>query len=224
MPTIIDFKNKNWSLSFARLLQNNVMNFVKEKGECSVMLTGGRSAENLYKSWANYSGFKGLKNVTFYVGDERIVTTLHPKSNSAMIEKTLFSLGIPTNCKFRKVDCDCLDPIQIAVNYEKLLPKVVDVLLLSVGEDGHIASLFPHDDALKPSDRLFVPIRNKIEGFSRVSITPKYIRRATLVYVLAIGPSKSMSIKLAMMNPESIGEYPARLVLGSTWITNGLTD
>jgi 6-phosphogluconolactonase len=62
-----------WALESAVLIQQRINDTLVECGDCSVMLTGGRSAERLYLSWAELSAFSRMKKVRFYFGDERCV-------------------------------------------------------------------------------------------------------------------------------------------------------
>jgi 6-phosphogluconolactonase len=113
---------------------------VNTERKVTIMLTGGRSAEALYKSWSRDSFFDHSK-ITYYFGDERCVPPKHSDSNYGMAVSALFPLGIPENCNIMRMRGEATDRSVEAERYSKLLPESVDILLLSVGPDGHIASL-----------------------------------------------------------------------------------
>ena len=92
-----------------------------------------------------------MTGVSFYFGDERCVTPDHAESNYGMAMKTLFPQSVPTGCAVFRMEADTADQEAATQRYAYLLPDLIDVLLLGVGEDGHIASLFPNNAALKES-------------------------------------------------------------------------
>jgi len=99
-----------------------------------------------------------------------------------------------------------------------MLPFNIDILLSSVGEDGHVASLFPFDDALYETERLVVPVIAPKSPSCRLTITPKVIKSAKSIFVLAVGEKKGEILGEALNNPHNIFELPVRLTIGSTWI------
>ena len=76
-------------------------------------------------------------------GDERCVPPDHDESNYGMAMQTLFSHGVPIECSVFRMEADAIDIEAAEQRYADLLPDSIDVILLGVGEDGHIASLFP---------------------------------------------------------------------------------
>lgn len=189
------------------------------KGVCHIMLTGGRSAKQFYKAWADSgpppASFSGLE---FHFGDERCVPVDHPESNYRLASETLFSHGIPRNVRVHRMETDCPDLDGAADRYADNLPDSIDILLLSMGQDGHIASLFPHSSALKETRRRVVVIRGPKPPYERMTITPPVICSAQNVIVMALGAQKRMVYEQALRDPSDIDSIPARLVLNRTWI------
>jgi 6-phosphogluconolactonase len=185
--------------------------------DMSIMLTGGHSAEMLYKSWVGNSPFTFSKS-TCYFGDERSVPPGHPDSNYGMTISALFPDGIIENCKIERIRGEETDRDIEAGRYSKLLPESVDLLLLSVGTDGHIASLFPHSEALNESERIIVPITGPTPPSKRLTITPRVIKSAKKIVVMAAGNEKGRVLAKALEEPDNIMELPVRLTIGSTWV------
>ena len=142
-PQIKQYNGTDWPMKAAGLISDDINNVLSEKGKCSLMLTGGRSAARLYKAWRDLPAFQQMTGVSFYFGDERCVPPDHAESNYGMAMQTLFPNGVPTGCAVFRMEADATDQEEAALRYADLLPDLIDVLLLGVGEDGHIASLFP---------------------------------------------------------------------------------
>ena len=202
----------------ARLIQESIQTICDTQGKCSVMLTGGRSAERLYAELRNLPKFKTLKSVTFYFGDERCVPPADSASNYGMAMRALFALGVPSGCLVFRMDADEVDRERATLCYEGILPDKIDIMLLGVGEDGHIASLFPHSAALHETLRRVVPVAGPKPPFQRLTITPRVIQNAGEVFVLALGEQKYAVYEEALRDPADIDGFPARLVLNRTWI------
>lgn len=202
----------------ARIIFESIKQELKG-GSCSVMLTGGRSAEALYRVWEESSDSPAtLGNVSFYFGDERCVSPNHHESNFGMARRTLFSSDTQSRAQVYRMEADATDVGAAADQYGALLPEAIDVLLLSMGEDGHIASLFPYSSALHETRRRVVPITCHKPPYKRMTITPCVIHAARQVFVLAFGEKKRTMYELAICDPKNIDVIPARLALNRNWI------
>jgi 6-phosphogluconolactonase len=207
-----------WTSTAATLIMTAVTQTTQALGSCSVMLTGGRSASCLYEAWAELPKFSQLRNVHFYFGDERCVPPDHPESNYGLVMRTLFKYGVPPTCKVTRMIAEQADQDSAALAYEIQLPDKLDVLLLSVGEDGHIASLFPHSAVVFETLRRVKCITSPKPPIHRLTITPPTIQYARKVFILALGKQKRAVYEEALRNPAAIDAIPARLVLNRTWI------
>jgi 6-phosphogluconolactonase len=213
----------SWSRDAANLLHGSVLSILAEQGTCSVMLTGGRSAALLYDTWSSLPGFQQISGVWFYFGDERCVHPDHPESNYGMVMQTLFQQGVPMGCSVFRMEAEADDRNRAALRYEELLPAAIDVLLLGVGEDGHIASLFPNNTALQEQKRWVIPITGPKPPFDRLTITPPVIANARSVFVLAVGESKAAVLHSALNMPTDFDRLPARLALKATWLLDSVS-
>jgi len=183
------------------------------------MLTGGRAAEKIYRKHPLESLLSAeLRDVRVLLSDERCVPPSHQSSNFLMVKKNLFPHAMPKNFSFYRMHAEAEDLNYECDRYSALLAEPIDVILLSMGEDGHIASLFPDSSALFETERKVVPVNGPKFPFQRLTITPPVIKAAKQVYVLAIGDEKRRKYEEALLDPEDISSIPARLVLDRTWI------
>lgn len=202
----------------AGLIQDSISAFLREQGYCNVILTGGRSAERLYAAWSGVPALRQLTSVRFYFSDERCVPPDHSESNYGMAMRTLFQYGVPADCSVFRIEADDPDHEAAALRYGNVLPNTIDVMLLGVGEDGHIASLFPGSAALHETDRRVVHITGPKPPYDRLTITPQVIAQAKSVFVLATGPTKAAVLGKARQKSADFDALPARLALNSTWL------
>jgi len=212
------FKPEAWAEQSARLIQDAVQDAFLRQGGCSVMLTGGRSAERLYRAWRELPDFNQLHSVAFFFGDERCVPPDDHESNYGLAMRTLFDQGIPYGCSVMRIEAEHPDREGASLRYERLLPSRIDVLLLGVGEDGHIASLFPHGAPLGERARKLVPVVGPKEPRARMTATPVVIAHASSVFVLANGEAKAAVLRRVVAGTEDCDVLPACLVREATWL------
>lgn len=216
---IREFDNAGWPQLAAALIQGRMDSILQRQGLCSVMLTGGRSAERLYGVWSELPGFSLLKGVRFYFGDERCVPADDSESNYGMAMRTIFQRGVPAGCSVFPMDGADPDRDAAARRYDEALPERMDVLILGVGEDGHIASLFPGSEALHEAARRVVSVVGPKPPRERLTITPPVIKQAGSIFVLAAGAAKAAVLsEMLAVKGDDVLMLPARLVLHATWL------
>ena len=116
------------------------------------------------------------------------------------------------------MEADTTDLETATQRYADLLPDLIDVLLLGVGEDGHIASLFPNNASLQERKRRVIPITGPKPPFKRLTITLQVIAKTRSVFMLATGSAKVAILCSVLNNPNDIATLPERLALGGTWL------
>jgi 6-phosphogluconolactonase len=105
-----------------------------------------------------------------------------------------------------------------ASRYGAQLPERIEVLLLGVGEDGHIASLFPGSSPLMERRRRVIHTLGPKPPFERFTIAPTVIEGAKRIFVLAPGEAKADVLAKAVRTPEDVTGCPACMVLRATWL------
>jgi 6-phosphogluconolactonase len=146
--------------------------------------------------------------VHVFWSDERCVPPDHGDSNYNMARQCLLDLVPISADNIHRVHGE-LDPLAAADAYElalrgffgdaRVLP-CMDFILLGMGEDGHIASLFPGDAALDESRRWIVAVphdRPPPPMVWRVTATLPFIRSARQVILIVSGASKAARVQQA---------------------------
>ena len=179
------------------------------------VLTGGSTSKTLYKILSERN--LDWKNVRFWWGDERCVPPDHPDSNFGMAQKTLLSkISVEQDDIYRMKGE--MEPASAALEYEGHLRKVFgrsgipsfDLLLLGMGEDGHVASLFPGSSALKVQNRLVV--HNYVEKLqaNRLTMTFPLLNHAKRILFLVSGASKANALQHVLEGEFDPHRYPAQ--------------
>ena len=179
-------------------------------GARTLVLTGGTTPKRCYELLAELDVQWGRVAVLF--GDERCVPPDHPDSNYRMAKETLLDRVLPATV-FR-IPAE-LGPEEGADEYAEVVANAapLDFVLLGVGEDGHVASLFPGHPALQ-ADGLTVGIHDSPKPPpERVSLTLEAIRDAGRVMIMATGKGKADAVALARR-----GESPSGMIAGARWL------
>lgn len=171
----------------------------------SVVLTGGTIASAIYQALAEDgvdSSAVDWANVDFYWGDERFVPEGHADRNDQQArEAFLDPLGVPATRIHAMAAHDCaVSAREAADNYARELPREpFDLVLLGMGPDGHVASLFPGFAQLHETSRLVVEVFDSPKPPPvRVTLTIPALNHADSVWFLVAGTGKAEAVARAL--------------------------
>lgn len=180
---------------------------------------GGRTPGRIFQLLSQWKPHMKLTEI--YFADERAVPLDDPESNYRLVHETLIAPLGPDAPRVFPMRADRDDLEAAAREYESHFDAQLTVLLLGVGEDGHIASLFPHSPLLDEQERRVMPVWDSPKPPARrLTITPRVIRRAELVLVVATGAMKAAAVARALAEEGELRECPARLVREATWVVD----
>jgi 6-phosphogluconolactonase len=181
-----------------------------------VALSGGRIAVPFYKSIL--AGAKNsrvsFEEVHFFWADERSVPPTSPESNYATARELLFEpLGIPAaNIHRIRAEMDGPFPVDEAeAELCRLMPlnpagqPILDLVILGMGEDGHVASLFPEESPQWVTDqKVFRRVTATKPPPQRVTLGYQPIFAAREVWVLASGIGKLSAYRALLAGDERL--------------------
>jgi 6-phosphogluconolactonase len=179
-------------------------------GARSLVLAGGTTPQRCYELLSSLDVEWGRVAVLF--GDERCVPADHPESNYRMVKEALLDRVAPATVYRMPAE---LGPEGGAEAYAKAVADAapLDFVLLGVGEDGHIASLFPGHPVLRATG-LTAGVRDSPKPPpERVTLTLEVIRDARQVLILATGSTKADAVALARR-----GETPSGMIAAARWL------
>ncbi|MBM4004390.1 MAG: 6-phosphogluconolactonase [Planctomycetes bacterium] len=178
-------------------------------------LAGGSTPELLYRMLVErYRDVLDWRRVEVFFGDERLVALDDPRSNFAMAQRTLLRhVAIPES-RVHAVPVT-LPPEQAAAQYEQSMlatvppvvaggPPAFDLILLGIGSDGHVASLFPGAPTLDAVRQYVAAAAPGVlpPPVDRITVTLPVVNAAGAVIVLVAGESKSEVVARALQRSE----------------------
>jgi 6-phosphogluconolactonase len=156
----------------------------------SIVLTGGSTPGTAYRHAATLE--PDWSNVTLWWGDERCVPPDDDRSNYRLAKETLLDLlEVPPNA-IHRIRGEAPPPEAAAELDAALGGVTIDFLLLGLGPDGHMASLFPGSPQLEVTDRRATDGPAGLEPWvHRVTFTVPTIQAAKRVVFLVSGTAKA---------------------------------
>ncbi len=180
-------------------------------------VSGGSTPLAVFRQVAEATRMEEWKDVHLYWVDERMVPRDDEQSNFGNAWKTLIApLDLPMEQVHRIRGEE--DPSKEAARYSGLLREmlpmengvpVFDWIWLGLGEDGHTASMFPHELELWNAPGPCVVATHPLTGQKRITITGTVINAARRVTMLVTGKSKSPVVNAIVMKEGRYLEYPA---------------
>ena len=174
-----------------------------------IALTGGSTPRRAYELAAQRE--PDWSRAGAWWGDERCVDPADERSNYRLAREALLDrlAGGPAVHRIRGE----LEPEAAADEYERELGETrLDLVLLGIGPDGHVASLFPEAPTLDERERRVVAAKAGLEPFvPRVTLTLPVLCAARAVLFLVTGEEKAEAARAAFADEPS-PRTPASLV------------
>lgn len=189
-------------------------------GDAYLALSGGTTPRRLYELLANAATSEiPWSRIHIVWGDERCVPPDDPRSNYRMVAETGL-LGHPL-AGIHRMPGE-LPPEEAALAYEESLRALfpgrevprLDLVIMGMGSDGHVASLFPGSKELDELERWSVAT-GVHGGVRRLTLTLPVLASAKALILLVTGESKAKAVERAFGgNEQSHGSgIPIRMLL-----------
>ena len=196
--SIIVYK-ANDHLEASSCLSNLIINEINKskKNSFTIGLSGGITPKITYSLLKN--DIQDLSKIIFWTVDERWV----PRDDEYSNQKMLNSIFADSTAKILEVEYSGLSAERDANKYASKLENNItnfDTVILGVGEDGHIASLFPDTVAVNDTENFYVSNEVNILSKWRVTATFKLLKEVDNVYLLVTGNNKKEILKSIMNN------------------------
>ena len=229
MPEVIVLPDAD---SLARLVAERLVErlaAVQAEGRVpSIALTGGTIADRIYREVAQLpaTGVDWMQ-VDFYWGDERYVAADSSDRNDRSVGLDLLDVvGVDPARVHAMPASDEVHPDldAAAAAYGDLVRShgsgAFDLVLLGVGPDGHVASLFPGFPQLSVDEAIALPVTDSPKPPpERITLTFSALNRTREVWFLVSGAGKADAVARALAEEGTVAETPARGVTTepATW-------
>ena len=203
------------SAAAARLV-TRIVDIQTASGSASVVLTGGRTGIEVLHQLASTQAAAAVdwRRLDVYWGDERFLPSGHPDRNETQARAALLDhVGVDPDRVYPMGASDGPwgdDPDAAAQAYEDLLlhqrrpedrgpAPSFDICCLGVGEDGHVASVFPGSPTVYETERAAVGVRGSPKPPpTRITLTLPAIRCAAEVWLIVSGSAKAAAVTMAL--------------------------
>ena len=198
---------------------------IKQRQQFSIAVSGGstplpffKQAGELYRSNNDWRSFASQTKI-FWV-DERPVAIDHGDSNAGNAIGYFSETGV----HLYPFKGDATDLFAEAERYQELISSVIpsntagipcfDLLILGMGEDGHIASLFPESTGLAEKTKWVIPNYVSKLGQTRLTMTFPLLLAAQNIAVLYSGDKKKKLVEQVLSR--KLQGLPIQMLLNQT--------
>ncbi|MBM2615383.1 6-phosphogluconolactonase [Actinoplanes sp. LDG1-06] len=202
-----------------------------ERGSASVVLTGGRIAKRVLAALGDLPEAAAINwsRVDLWWGDERFLPAGDPERNETQAREAVLDTLALDPARVHAMPAsdgpDGDDAEAAAARYAAELRAggtdlpAFDVLMLGVGEDGHVASLFPGHPVFDLTAGTTSAVHDSPKPPpTRVTLTLPAIQSADEVWLIAAGPDKTDSVGRAVGGDKALPAAHATGVSKTYWL------
>ncbi len=188
----------------------------------NVALSGGKTPQRLYKLFASQPFVEQISwgGFNVFFGDERTVPPDSDESNYHMAKLSLFDRSPIPSENIHRVEGENADPSAAAAAYATVLTDFLptseegiptfDVILLGLGDDGHIASLFPDTPILSQTQKWVDAVYVEKLQTWRISLTFPVINQAKNIFLIVAGEGKAEIVSNVLGSSTKEAKYPVQ--------------
>ena len=228
---VIYTNNTNeFGVIIAGIIIDIILNSLAQNNKCCIAFSGGSTPQPVFIALANKSYHQALdwSKVHIYFIDERCVPADH-KENNFLSCYNIWLQHYP-EIKYHRIET-WLGPKVSAEKYEKEIEFILnekveiaqfDLIFMGMGEDGHIASLFPEYNFNKSTSNYVENVYVQSKDMHRVTMTLPLLNNAKNRIIGVVG-HKKRKIFMDLVNSD-YKNYPVAKLLSSnasdTWVIN----
>jgi len=193
---------------------------ISEKGQFNVAISGGHTPGRFFELLGDTDEGRGIEwaKVQIFWVDERCVPPEADASNYGLAAQAfLGKVGIPAE-NVHRMAAEVADYGKAVKEYERTIRRVFelkdgqlpafDLIILGMGDDGHIGSLFPNSAALFDTQDLVSAVYLMSGDYNRITLTHPVLCAAKHLLVLVSGSGKAEILKDVLCGEPDEVKYP----------------
>ena len=191
---------------------------IEQKGTFNVAISGGHTPARFFELLGYKAAVVRWDRVQLFWVDERCVPPEADASNYGLAANTfLEKVPIPPDNVHRMPGESC-DYGKAIAEYENIMRSFFglspgqipqfDLIVLGMGADGHVGSLFPNSYALFDTDDLVSAVYLMDGNYNRMTLTHPVLRAASRLVILVSGPEKTNILREVMQSEPDEVKYP----------------
>ncbi|HLK30857.1 MAG TPA: 6-phosphogluconolactonase [Puia sp.] len=203
---------------------NCIAETLKTKDRFTLVLSGGNTPKVLYQllSATPYREKIDWKKLHIFWGDERDVPFNDERNNAKMAYDTLLNnVPIPPY-HIHVMQTENISPEKSAEEYEKILhlyfPFTIDdspfttfdLVLLGMGDDGHVLSLFPGTAVVHEEKKWATSLWLEAQNMYRITLTKAVVNKSKQIAFLTTGANKAHALKEVLQGHYNPDLYPSQ--------------
>jgi 6-phosphogluconolactonase len=197
---------------------------LRKKNKFTLVLSGGNTPKALYQllSVAPYRDKIEWKKLHIFWGDERDVPFSDSRNNANMAYETLINhVPIPP-AQIHVIQTENISPEKSAEGYESILsdyfPRhpldtgltTFDLVLLGMGDDGHVLSLFPGTPVVHEEKKWVTSLWLEAQNMYRITLTKSVVNKSHQIAFLTTGANKAHALKEVLRGKYNPDLYPSQ--------------
>lgn len=194
---------------------------IAERGAAGLAVSGGRTPRHVLPLLAGQD--VAWDKVAVTLTDERWVEADNADSNEKLVRDFLLT-GAASAARFVSLKTPAADPGGAIDEVEARLDSLswpIDAVFLGMGEDGHVASLFPGVAVNEQGTGRCVAAPAAVSRLARISLTARALLDSRRIFLALSGRAKRDTLERAL-RPGSVSELPLRMVLHQDRVPLGI--
>jgi len=205
----IIYDNKLIFKKAAKKIKKSIEELLTEKDIITIGLPGGRSIVSILNELK--SEMIDWDKIHIFMVDERHVSIDDKDSNFRLINESLSDVISKKNLHPFIYQKD-----NYLKKYETEIKKfngLYDIIILSSGEDGHIASLFPNHSSILDESEYYINIEDSPKlPKKRMSVSKRFLQKSKIGFLFFIGKEKNLALKKFKNEKINFINCPAKLI------------
>lgn len=203
-----------------KIFVSSAKNAIRTKGRFHVAISGGNTPKKFFEllGGTGKSGVILWDRVHLFWVDERCVQPDDEASNYRLAAQSFLSkVPIPSS-NVHRIQGECCDYAKAVREYADTIRRIFnlapgqvpefDLMVLGMGPDGHVGSLFPNSYARFDTKALVSAVYFADGDYSRITLTHPVLRAAAELVILVSGPEKADILRDVMQSELDEVRYP----------------